>query len=302
MPSGSVDLADTSALRTFVAIVEADSFSAGAKRVGLTRSAAGKALSRLEDLLGVRLLHRTTRRIGLTVDGQAFYERVTQILGDLEDAQSVVMRTERPRGVLRITATEAYGRQVVLPVLGEFLERWPELTAQTSFTDRMVDLVEEGFDLGIRFGQPPAISELVSRNISASVARLCASPAYLQRFSTPETLQALSQHRHLLYGTQKSPHEWRLQNGQGPEVVVPTRPAMVFDNASALRDAVVAGLGITCLPDFLLEQEVENGNLVVLFPEFALPDIPISVVYPSRRHQAPKVRLFIDLLVERAGR
>lgn len=302
MPSASVDLADTSALRTFVAIVEADSFSAGAQRVGLTRSAAGKALSRLEDLLGVRLLHRTTRRIGLTVDGQAFYERVAQILGDLEDAQGVVMRTERPRGVLRITATEAYGRQVVLPVLGEFLERWPELTAETRFTDSMVDLVEEGFDLGIRFGQPPAISELVSRGLSVSVARLCASPAYLQRFSTPQTLEALSRHRHLLYGTQKSPHEWRLQDKQGREVPVPTRPVMVFDNASALRDAVVGGLGITCLPGFLLEQEVDKGNLVVLFPEFALPDIPISVVYPSRRHQAPKVRLFIDLLVERAGR
>lgn len=299
MPTGSVDLADTSALRTFVAIVEADSFSAGAKRVGLTRSAAGKALSRLEDLLGVRLLHRTTRRIGLTVDGQAFYERVVQILSDLEDAQSVVTRTERPRGALRITATEAYGRQVVLPVLGEFLERWPELTAETSFTDRMVDLVEEGFDLAIRFGQPPVVSELISRGLAISNARLCASPAYLERFTTPASIEALSQHRQLLYGTRESPHVWSLKDGAGREVVVPARPAMYFDNASAVRDAVVAGLGITCLPNFLLKTEVDNGNLVVLFPEFSTPDTPISVVYPSRRHLAPKVRLFIDLLVER---
>lgn len=299
MTSGAIDIADTSALRVFVAIVETGSFSEGAKKVDLTRSAAGKALARLEDLLGVRLLHRTTRRVGLTTDGQAFYERVVPVLEDLEDAHSLVMRSEKPRGCLRITATEAYGRQVVLPVLGEFLECWPELNAETSFTDRLVDLVEEGFDVAIRFGDAPESSDLISRGLSTSRAQLCASPAYLEQFSTPATFNELSQHRQLIYGTRRTPHAWRLADAQGREVVVPTRPFMYFDNASAVRDATVAGLGVTCLPGFLLAKEVDSGTLTVLLPEFSTPDTPISVVYPSRRHLAPKVRLFIDLLVKR---
>lgn len=171
-------LADIGLLQAFVAVADARSFSDGASRIGLTRSAAGKAIARLEELLGARLLHWTTRQVGLTADGQAFHEKASQILADLEEAQTMVTRGgAKPRGVLRVTATEAFGRQIVLPILGEYLERWPELSAEASFIDRITDIVEEGFDIAIRFGAAPASSDLIARVVARSVGQLCASPA-----------------------------------------------------------------------------------------------------------------------------
>ena len=166
-------LADTSLLQAFVAVAEAGSFIDGARQVGLTRSAVGKAVSRLEDVIGARLLHRTTRHIGLTAEGKAFHERAVQILNDLEDAQAAAMwGRAQPRGILRVTVTEAYGRQILLPVLAEFLERWPDLMVEASFTDRVVDLVQEGCDVAIRFGPVQTSSELVARVVARSAGHL----------------------------------------------------------------------------------------------------------------------------------
>lgn len=294
------ELADIGLLQVFVAVADARSFSDGASRIGLTRSAAGKAIARLEELLGARLLHRTTRQVGLTADGQAFHEKASQILADLEEAQTMVTRGgAKPRGVLRVTATEAFGRRIVLPILGEYLERWPELSAEASFIDRITDIVEEGFDIAIRFGAAPASSDLIARVVARSVGQLCASPAYLARHHTPITIEELTDHRQLLSGTRESPRTWILQAGSEPPVTVPARPVLLSDNAGALRDAARAGLGVACLPRFLIDRDVEEGRLALLLPAYATPEIPISVVYPSRRHLTPKVRLFIDLLAER---
>ena len=283
-----------------MAVADARSFSDGARRIGLTRSAAGKAIARLEELLGARLLHRTTRQVGLTADGQAFHEKASQILTDLEEAQTMVTRGgARPRGVLRVTATEAFGRQVILPILGEYLERWAELSAEASFTDRITDIVEEGFDIAIRFGAAPASSDLIARVVARSVGQLCASPAYLARHHTPTTIEELTGHRQLLSGTRQSPRAWVLQTGSEPPVTVSARPVLLSDNAGALRDAARAGLGVACLPRFLIDRDIEEGRLALLLPPYATPEIPISVVYPSRCHLMPKVRLFIDLLAER---
>lgn len=293
-------MADIGLLRAFVAVADARSFSDGARRIGLTRSAAGKAIARLEELLGARLLHRTTRQVGLTADGQAFHEKASQILADLEEAQAIVMRGgARPRGVLRVTATEAFGRQVILPILGEYLERWPELSAEASFTDRITDIVEEGFDIAIRFGTAPVSSDLIARVVARSVGQLCASPAYLARHHAPTTIEELTGHRQLLSGTRQSPRVWVLQTGSEPPVTVSARPVLLSDNAGALRDAARAGLGVACLPRFLIDRDIEEDRLALLLPAYATPEIPISVVYPSRRHLTPKVRLLIDLLAER---
>lgn len=296
-------LPDTSALRAFASVVEAGSFVEGARRIGLTRSAAGKAIARLEELLGVRLLHRSTRNVGVTADGQGFYERIAPLLADLQEAQNVVTgRAGRPRGLLRITATEAYGRQVVLPLLAEFLERWPDLQVEASFTDRITDLVDEGLDLAVRFGPPPASGELVFRAVASSSAQLCAAPTYLARHPLIRDRSDLEHHRHLLYGTAVAPYRWILSNSSGETCEIPMRAIAFFDNASAQRDAVVAGLGVTCMPRFLVAPEVAAGRLQVVLPAWSTEAIAISIVYPSRKHLTPKVRLFIDFIAARLAK
>lgn len=301
LQNGGLDpLADTSALRAFVSVVEAGSFIEGARRIGLTRSAAGKAIARLEAMLGVRLLHRSTRHVGLTADGQGFYERIAPVLADLQQAQDMVKgRAERPRGLLRITATEAYGRQVLLPLLAEFLTRWPDLQVEASFTDRITDLVDEGLDLAVRFGPPPRSGELVSRTIARSTAKLCAAPAYLGRHPLIRDLADVEYHRHVVYGTAVAPYRWSLLSPEGEACEVPMRAIAFSDNASAQRDAVVAGTGLTCMPGFLVDPEVAAGRLQVVLPAWSTAAIPISIVYPSRKHLTPKVRLFIDFIAER---
>jgi DNA-binding transcriptional LysR family regulator len=294
------ELADVGTLRAFVAVADAASFSEGARRMGLTRSAAGKAIARLEEILGARLLHRTTRRVGLTADGQVFYEKAAQILADLEEAQTIVQRGgDRPRGVLRVTAPEAFGRQVILPILGDYLEHWPELSAEASFTDRILDVVEDGFDIAIRFGAASAPSDLIARVITRSVGQLCASPTYLARHRLCTAIEDLVDHRQLLSGMRGNMRAWVLQAGSEPPVFIPARPVLLSDNAGALRDAALAGLGVACLPRFLIDQDVANGTLELLLPAYTTPEIPISALYPSRRHLSPKVRLFIEMLVER---
>lgn len=167
-------------IQVFMAVVEAGSFIAGGKAMGLSRSAAGKAVMRLEDRLGVRLLNRTTRTLSLTDEGRLLYERGLQILASVDEAEaSVAGKCGMPRGVLRLTVPDAYGRHVLLPIIGKYLKAWPDVQVEVSFTDRIADIVEEGFDLAIRIGVTSADSSFVSRVVARCRAMLCASPAYI---------------------------------------------------------------------------------------------------------------------------
>ena len=291
------ELADIGSLKAFVAVAETESFVTAARAVGLTRSAVGKSIIRLEELLGVRLLHRTTRSVGLTVEGRSFYERAISILSDLEEAQLAVRQGyENPTGKLRLTTTETFGRQIIVPLLNDYMDRWPDMQVEASFTDRFVNIVEEGFDLAIRFGPPPANSELICRVIARSSAVLCASPAYLERHGTPATIPDLAFHRKLVFGSHLRPATWELaQKGQPPEIVSGWC-ALLSDNAAALRDAAVAGLGITCLPRFVIQKDVEENRLKAVLPLYATAEIPISAVYPNKRHLAARVSVFTNLL------
>lgn len=292
------DLADTASLRAFVAVADAKSFSEGARRAGLTRSAASKAVARLEELLGARLLHRTTRQVGLTADGHLFHEQASRVLADLEDAQTLVRQNSRPRGTLRVTAPEAFGRQIILPLLKTYLERWPELSAEANFTDRSLDLVEEGFDLSVRFGAFTTSSDLVTRVVAHADGQLCASPDYLAKHGDCTEIDDLGRHMQLLSGTRDRPRDWVLRIPDGSPVKVPPRPTLLCDNAGALREAALAGFGVACLPRFLIQADVTAGRLSLVLPDHATPQFPISVVYPSRRQLPRRVRLFIDMIVE----
>ena len=257
-------------MRTFVAIADARSFVAGGKMMGLTRSAAGKSLARLESHLGTRLLHRTTRTVSLTADGQYFYERCIQILTDLDEAESNIRQENfEPKGTLRLTVTASFGRIVVLPLLNEFLKQWPNLEVEISFTDRVVDLVEEGFDLGIRMGDLPEHSMMIARPIANYVPYIYASPVYLIDRPIPENIEDLANHQRLVYGLQAGSGTWLLSNKDGIETSITGNRRLRFDSGEAIKDAAVEGMGLAFLPSFLADADVQTNRLVKLFPMYS---------------------------------
>ncbi|EPG2413613.1 LysR family transcriptional regulator [Klebsiella pneumoniae] len=296
---------DLGAIHAFVVVAEAGSFVAGARLLGMTRSAASKAVARLEARLGVRLLHRTTRQLSLTADGEVFLEHCVRILQDLGEAEDSV-RQDRlvPRGTLRLTVSEAYGRIVILPFLKEVLHEWPDLSVEVNFSDRLVDLVDEGFDLGIRLGALPADAQWVARPLARTRPGLYAAPDYLQTHGTPQQLDDLGRCARLLYGLRPAPSAWQLRRhteSGGQEIVIDGPSRLRFDSGEALHQAALAGMGIAFLPSFLAEPDVCAGRLLQLFPDVGGRDIPIHAVYPHRRHLAARVRLFIDRLARFLG-
>ncbi|HTN83451.1 MAG TPA: LysR family transcriptional regulator [Sorangium sp.] len=294
--------ANLSDILVFMAVVEEGSFIAGGQAMGLTRSAAGKAVNRLEDRLGVRLLNRTTRALSLTDEGRVFYDRGLQILAAVDDAEaSVAGRSGTPRGLLRLTVPDAFGRLVVLPLLRRYLEAWPDIQVEVSFTDRLADIVEEGFDLAVRIGEAPPDTRLVSRVVARYRAMLCASPSYIAERGEPLSLDALAGHDCLIFSSRNRRQSWRFVGADGAWVKAQGRSRLRLDSGEALRDAAVAGLGIAFLPDFLVAEDLAAGRLQQVLPDLAAEEVKIVTIYPTRRLLEPRVRRFIDLMVEELG-
>jgi DNA-binding transcriptional LysR family regulator len=287
----------------FMSVVDEESFVAGGQAMGLTRSAAGKAVSRLEDRLGVRLLNRTTRALSMTEDGRVFYEKGLQVLAAVEEAEaSVSAATGRPRGLLRLTVPDAYGKLVVLPIVKSYLEAWPDVQAEISFTDRQADLIEEGFDLAIRIGNAAADSRLVARVVATYEAVLCASPGYLSQRGSPKSLDDLHAHDCLIFSSRNRRQGWRFRAEDGGWVKASARSRLRLDSGQAIRDAAVAGLGIAYLPTFLVEKELSDKRLRRVLPDLQAEDVTVSAIYPTRRLLEPRVRQFIDLLTRRLAK
>ena len=286
----------------FMAVVDAGSFVAGGQTMGLTRSAASKAVGRLEDRLSVRLLNRTTRTLSLTDEGRGFYDRGRVILQAIEDAEASVRgRGGTPRGLMRLTVPDAYGRLVILPLVGQYLARWPELRMEVSFTDRQADIVEEGYDLAIRIGEAPPDTRLVSRVVARYGWALVASPAYLEARGEPADIDSLDDHDRLIFSSRGRRQGWRFRKPDGTWIAAPGRSRLRLDSGEALRDAAVAGLGIAFLPDFVVARDLAAGRLRRLLVDLDGGDAVITAIYPSRRLLEPRVRRFIDLLAEKPG-
>lgn len=284
-------------IATFVAVVRAGSFTSAAQQLGLTRSAVGKIVARLETRLQVRLLHRTPQSLGLTDDGAVFYARCTQILDDLEETESAMaVRSATPTGGLRISVPVALGRTQVLPVIESFLARWPEVTAEVSFTDRFVDLIDEGLDIAVRIGEPKPDSRLIARTVATQKLLTCAAPAYLERRGEPATPADLVDHECLQFISAGRPQPWRFAGMPSDQVEASGRLRM--DSAEALVAAAINSAGIINLPTYLLATPLARGQLRPLLESFAVDALPIRAIYPTRRHLTPKVRLLIDSLVE----
>ncbi|RMD61740.1 MAG: LysR family transcriptional regulator [Alphaproteobacteria bacterium] len=283
----------------FARVVETHSFSAAARALGLSKSAVSKQIARLERDLGVRLLNRTTRRLSLTEAGTAFYEGCQRMVAEAEAAtRTVTHLAAAPRGVLRVNAPMSFGIRHVGPALPAFMERYPELAVEMVLNDRMVNLVEEGFDVGIRIARL-ADSTLVARRLAPSRRILCASPAYLARRDAPRDIEDLRTHDCLLYSYLQTGNIWRFA---GPDGVRRVRVSgrLRTNNGDTLLAAACGGMGIALLPTFICGDDIRAGRLVRVLPLWSDPDMPfIHAVYPAHRNLSPKVRVFVDFLAMR---
>ena len=287
------------AIQVFAQVVESGSFSAAATRLGLSTTAASRHVAELEAHLQTRLLNRTTRRVSLTEGGRAFYERSVQLLADLGEAEQEASRAAIvPRGTIKLTTSVNFGVRHVAPAIAQFLEAHAEVRFDVSLADRIVDLVEEGFDLGVRIGAPGS-DNIVARKLGETRLVPCASPEYLKLHGAPAVPEDLSEHNCFTYEYVTPRNLWRFRDASGNERAVRVSGNLHSNNGDLLAEAAARGAGIVFEPTFILGPEVRAGRLVPLLQEFVPPPIPIYAVYPSRKHLSAKVRLFVDFLVQR---
>jgi DNA-binding transcriptional LysR family regulator len=288
------------AMNAFAKVVAAGSYAEAARRLGLTRSAVSKAVMELEQILGARLLDRTTRRVTPTEAGLAYYERVASILADVEETELQISRLhEEPRGVLKINAPMSFGILYLGDAVAEFMARYPELRLELVLNDRFIDPLEEGVDVTIRIGAL-SDSSLIARRLAPARRALVASPAYLQQHGAPQTPADLVNHRCLAYGHMAAVHRWQLIE-DGEVVNVPITAALCSNNGEVLRAAALAGNGIANLPTFLIGPDIAAGRLQSVLTATPPTELGIFALYAPNRYLAAKTRVFIDFLVNRFG-
>ncbi|AJC19413.1 LysR family transcriptional regulator [Pandoraea pulmonicola] len=288
-----------SGISAFVAAADAGSFASAAERLHLTRSAVAKRVSRLEARLGVRLFHRTTRSQHLTDEGQSFYQRCTKVLAELSEAEDELSAgSQTPTGKLRVTMPVQIGRQCIAPVLLALAREHPQLRLEMAFSDRRVDLIEEGYDLAIRSGRLDDTPGLKARALGEQTMVLCAAPAYLAEHGTPRTPADLGAHERLMYGRNGNFYEWPALS-IARETSRP--PRFILDDLVTLLEAAEQALGIACLPQWVVAQSLDSGRLIRLLAQHYSPATPLHLVWPDTRHPSPKLRAAIDALMSASG-
>jgi DNA-binding transcriptional LysR family regulator len=286
---------DLDDLATFVEVADAGGVSAAARRLGVSKSIVSRRLVRLESELGVQLLARTTRGAALTEAGVTFRDHAARVCAEIDLARETILPAGDLRGRLRIAAPLSFGPTHLAPVLAQLARRHPRLHLQCNYSDRLVDIVGEGFDCAIRVGQL-GDSTLIARRIAPIRGELVGSPEYVQEHGAPETPEQLLAHECLMQGTET----WTFIDG---DKTIPVHPQGRFkaDNGQALAAAAVTGLGIAALPEFLIEKELASGALVALMNRYPLTEIGIFIVRPPGHHPARKVRVLTELLIEHFG-
>jgi len=287
-----------SGLLAFVRTADLGSFVAAGRALEISASAVGKSVARLEQEVGVRLLQRSTRRIQLTDEGRLFHERCRRILDDLDDAQAMLSHArEVPRGRLRVCAP-IVGYHFLLPVIPDFLARYPDVELDINFSDRTIDLIDDGVDVAIRSGELPD-SRLVSRPLHPFRLLLCASPAYLRRHGSPLVLRDLERHSAIRFRHPNSGKllDWPLLDAAGDTEARP-RTVLACNNMEAVFGATLRGLGIACMPDFLVREVLADGRLLSVLDEQVGAAGQFRALWPSSRQLSPKVRVFVDHLGE----
>ncbi|ASV99149.1 LysR family transcriptional regulator [Paraburkholderia aromaticivorans] len=285
-------------MRVFVKVADLGSFVRAAGALDLSTAVVTRHVADLEARLGTRLLNRTTRRLSLTESGMTYLERVRHILDDLEGVeQMVVARNHEPVGTLRIVAPVVFGLHSLAPVVQSYAARYPEVVPDVTLADRHVDLVEEGFDVGILVARPMRSASIVMRRLTTGYMTVCATPAYLAQHGTPTRPEHLLAHPCLSRPSEQGGEE-RLFSGPDGDVRVRPTNAIVANNTEMLRQFALLGMGVAILPSYLIGRDLASGRLVPLLCNYHLPQIDITIAYPSRLHLPAKVRTFIDHLVE----
>jgi DNA-binding transcriptional LysR family regulator len=288
-------------IRAFTRVVQAGGFAAAARAMGTSRSVVNKYVIALENDLGAQLLRRSTRRVTPTDTGLAFYDRCVQILAEFDDAVAAVAELQdAPAGNLRVNAPMSFGVAHLGAVVGDYLATYPNVHVELVLNDRFVDSIEEGFDLTVRVADPDVLTSLITKEIAPVKRVLCASPAYLAHAGEPVEPNDLTNHRCLHYGYLASGSQWRLRGPHGDELVA-INCVMWSNNGDVLKQAALKDQGIALLPTFMVGDALQTGALRTVLVDRAPADLTLFALYPRHRHLSTKVRLFVDLLVERFG-
>lgn len=285
-------------MQTFSAVVDAGSFVKAADTLGFSKAAVSRYVGELEARLGVRLLHRTTRRLSLTEEGEVFYARCRELLSGVEEAEAELStRSGAARGLLRVNAPVTFGIIHLAPLWSAFRELYPQVRIDLTLSDRVVDLIEEGYDVAIRIAALPA-STLISKRLAGTRMALCASPAYLKAHGALRHPADLAKHTVIAYSYWSTGDEWQFDGPDG-RVSVRVNPYMHTNSGDTCRAMALAHQGVVLQPTFLVGEDLAAGTLVELMPEFRSVTLDIYAVYPTRKHVAPKVRVLIDFLAQR---
>ena len=284
-------------ISTFVVAARSGSFTEAAERLGVTKSAVGRSIARLEERLGVKLFHRTTRQITLSADGEAYFAACSTALEEISAAEhSLTSGACTPSGRLRVDMPVAFGRRVMLPIMLDLAQKFPELELTLTFRDYLIDPIEEGVDLAVRFGEPKNSTGLIARRLSRQRWVICASPAYLAAHGTPQTLEEIESHRAIVGHRRAQPLSWRVsQEGRSFRYVPPATHQ--FSDGEAIIHAAVAGLGLMQFPLPEIRQELQEGNLVTVLDDYTQDLVDVHAVWPKVGHLRPKLRKLVDRLI-----
>jgi DNA-binding transcriptional LysR family regulator len=289
-------------MTVFVRVVESGSFIATARQFAISPTMVSTHIQALEKHLGVRLLNRTTRRVSATEVGRNYYEDCLRILHKVEEAERAAGDLQAaPRGRIRLTAPMTFGIRQLGPLIADYLKTYPDVSINLSLDDRKIDLLEEGFDLAIHVGEL-ADSSLIARHVTSAPAMLCASRDYVGKYGAPKTPRDLLRHDCLAYASSGTRAEWRFIGPGGVEESVTPSGRFLANNGDALRKLALRGLGIILAPKFIVEADLEAGNLIALMPDYNTSPFPFHAVYPHSRYLSATVKTFVDFLVARFGR
>ncbi|MFT5808453.1 MAG: DNA-binding transcriptional LysR family regulator [Moritella dasanensis] len=284
-------MSDWSGVSEFVAVAETESFTAAAKRLGISTAQVSRQVSALEERLSAKLFYRTTRKVSVTEVGGIYYQHCRQVMDGLADAERAISNLQStPKGKLKITAPITYGERSVAPLVNDFVIQYPELEVQLVLSNQQIDLIDEGFDLAIRLGQL-GDSSMIGKRLATRKQYVCAAPEYLSAFGAPHTLSELDRHN-CLSGTLDY---WRFQE-KGKARNIRVKGNFSCNSGPVLVDAALKGVGIVQLPDYYVQEYINQGQLIELLPNYREPDDAVWALYPQNRHLSPKVRMLVDYL------
>ena len=290
-------------LYSFVTTAQLGSFTAAAERLGVTKPAVAKSVNRLEQMLGLKLFHRSTRRLSLTADGEFYLRRCREALDILEHAESVLTEhIEQPSGRLRVDLPAAFGRKLVLPLLLEISQRHPSLSLAITFSERFVDLIEEGIDFVVRIGELKDSSELIVRSLTTQKLVICAAPNYLEHHGYPQVIEDVQQHKCLLGFRREQAVVWSLKEPDGGTHQYAPPVGHEYGDGDAILQATLAGQGLSQVPRWLIEDHLSSGELVEVLTQYSGYEVPINILWPKSSYLLPKPRHTVDFLLQAADK